>query len=85
MSQSLLLVIAERSGKILAAQFVPTDNLQHEYNRLFEHFQFGNTDWDTLSHVSRTVTLVLRSRSGRLEPAAFSSHRLLLCRRADLP
>ena len=84
MTQALLLVIAEHSGKILAAQFVPTSHLQHEHNRLFEHFQFGNTDWDTLSPVSRTAVLGLSSRAGRLEPKYLFNHRLLPCRRAGL-
>lgn len=85
MSQALLLVISEHSGKILAAQFVPTNQLQLEHNRLFEHFQFGNTDWDTLSPVSKVAILGLRNQGGRLEPKYLFDHRLLPCRRADLP
>jgi len=85
MKQALLLVISEHSGKILAVQIIPAYQLQHECNRLFEHFQFGNTDWDTLSPVSKTAVLGLRSQAGRLEPHYLFNHRLLPCRRADLP
>lgn len=91
LSWVLILVVDETSGRILGAELVPQPWAEGEFNRLIDHFQFGAEDYDSLKPVSQVFALRLKrflpnSSSERIRSLTEPHlHRLLICRRADLP
>ena len=58
--KGLILVIEEKSGRILAAKVISANRVEYEFERLTDHFDFGVPGWDVLSPISQTFVIRLK-------------------------